>query len=229
MPLMELTLVQDYQGQEIVNRWNYLAAGTPAAVSFSFALTSAIGAIESGGVYPADTLMTDLAACQNGGVSFIETSVKDVYSVTDFFTSPFIVALDGTDATAGQPQSPTMAYGYRTNRTRLDIRRGTKRFVGVGETRTESGGIISQGFLDSQITDLATTMGSVLQYDDSGNILSFTPVIVGKEKYTTPSGRDAYRYYGTEAEQLTHLMQSIVWQPYTQVRTQTSRQYGRGR
>lgn len=45
MPIMEVVLTQNYYGQEIINRFNYRASGTPAAVTYSFALVSALGAI----------------------------------------------------------------------------------------------------------------------------------------------------------------------------------------
>jgi hypothetical protein len=71
-------------------------------------------------------------------------------------------------------------------------------------------------------------MSASIGYPTVSPEVTFTPVIVGKQQYTTPSGNTAYRYYPTLTEQNLHLASNPVWEPYTTVRTQTSRQYGRG-
>lgn len=230
MPVMEVTLQQSYASQEIINRWTYLASGTPAAVSFSFALISAMGAIESGGVYPAGGLMALLAACQSSQVSFVQIGARDVYSVTDFYETPFIVNLNGSRT--GEPLSPINALGFRTNRTRTDIRRATKRFTGISENDVSSFGSLQGAFVTGQAAPLGAKMSEVLEYDDEGNTLSFAPIVCGKEKYAVPGSspvRYAYRYYPTEEDQLDHIMESIAWDNYPEVRSQVSRQFGRGR
>lgn len=233
--VMEVVLDQTYAGQQIINRWNYLAAGTPAAVSFSFALTFALGAIfDEVAVppgYPAAGLMKLIAAIQNTGVTFNSLTVKNVYSVTDFYSTLFVNSLVG--ARTGDGLSPTQAFGFFTNRVRSDIRRATKRIVGVSEGESGALGIIVAGAA-TMLTDLANAMSDILEYDDEGNTLTFTPCVVSKQRYNTdtqladPEGT-AYRYYPTEAEQLEHIADSVFWDWYPQVRTQTSRQYGKGR
>jgi len=110
---------------------------------------------------------------------------------------------------------------------RLDIDRGTKRFVGVPETAVLSGGVIGAAFY-AELVQTAEAMSAILSYNDEGNTVTFAPCIVHKEEYTTPRGRKAYRYYPALSEQLSNIATGIVWQPYTTVRTQNSRQYGRG-
>lgn len=230
MPIMELVLEQTFANQQIINRWNYLASGTPASVSFSFGLVSAFGAIESAGVYPVGGVLNLLLACQTTTVVSVQIGVRDVYSNTDFYELPFLVPANGQ--AAGEALSPTSAMGFRTNRTRTDIRRGTKRFVGVSENVNGAAGVLAGAFVDGNMTNLANAMSDTLEYDDEGNTLTFQPIICGREKYSpsgNPAGPFAYKYYDTEAEQLDHIMTSIIWSPYPEVRTQTSRQYGRGR
>ena len=68
-------------------------------------------------------------------------------------------------------------------------------------------------------------------YDDEGNTLTFTPIVCKKQKYAVPDSdpvRYAYRYFPTEAEQMDEIAEGVTWQAYTQTRSQTSRQYGRG-
>lgn len=233
MALYEVVLQQRYFGQEIINRWNYVSTGTPAAVSGSFALASALGAIYDAVAvppgYPSDTLMTLLAEMQANDVVFDFLSVRNIYSNTDFYETPFLNPLVGSQLS--EALSPTEAFGYRTNRVRSDIRRGTKRFVGVTVNTVADGGVIaSNAFVGLQL--IADAMTAVLEYNDEGNTLSFTPAVFGREKYLpNPERPDkpAYRYYPTENEQEDHIAAGILWSYYPQTRSQTSRQYGRGR
>lgn len=232
MAVMEVVLQQTYQQQQIINRWNYIAAGTPATVAFSFALTSALGAIANIGVYPATGLMRRISEVQSGLVAFDLITVKNVYSVTDFYSLPFIEPLIGVRA--GEGQAPIAALGYRTNRVRSDVRRATKRFVGIVESDTTPGGALSSGFLTGPVAVLGDLMGDVLTYDDEGNTLTFSPCVCGKERYNPETGLadpngTAYRYFATEAAQVAKTAVGVLWDAYTQVRSQVSRQIGHGR
>src|SRR5688500_10686960 len=232
MAIMEVTVTQQYAGQECVNRWNYIASGVPASLSLSFALTNALGAIEAAGVYPATSLMRRIADVQSNGVTFDTITVKDVYSVTDFYSTPFISLLQG--ARAGEGMSPINALGFRSSRVRSDIRRATKRFVGVSENDAGSQGVLTGAILPL-LAALALEMGDIQTWNDEGSTLTFTPCVVSKELYDpnpeNPLAKNhtAYRYYETEAEQMLHVAQGISWDYYPQVRSQVSRQYGKGR
>lgn len=223
MAIYEVVLRQDYFGQECVNRFNYISTGTPAAVTGSFALIAALGAISLVNT----TLIGQIRGLQNASVNFVDIEARNVYSATDFYTRPFAVDTNGQYIT-GAALSPTSAFGFRTNRVRTDVRRGTKRFVGVTDAQEDSGGVFTGG-IQAAMQDIADKLSETLTYDDEGNTLSFAPCICGKDPYETPSGKTAYKYYPTEAAQLAKTASGIAWEVYTQVRTQTSRQYGRGR
>lgn len=225
--LYELTMFGTFYNQQIINRFNYVSTGSPAAVLGSFALMSAFGAIPNGAVYPANAPFAKIMQYLSSAfsVNTITARAASDYDPVDFYERPFptpYVGLAGGDA-----MSPAVAYGYRTNRVRLDIDRGTKRFVGVPETAVLSGGVIGAAFF-AELVQTAAAMSAVLTYDDEGNTLTFSPCVVSKDEYVTPRGKRAYRYYPTLAEQLEHVALGIQWQPYATVRTQTSRQYGRG-
>jgi len=227
--LYEVSVFTSYYGQSCLNRFNYLSTGTPAAVTGSFALISAMGGIPetlTPGDFPGGTLMSQWQATVSNQVSFTAMSAKAIYDVNDFYELPYVPAPVGDQT--GEALSPVMGFGMRTSRVRQDIRRGTKRFEGVPEAHVGGGGVlVSPG--TTNIGTLATLMSGALSYDDEGNTLTFTPCVVSKQKYTvTESGREAYRYYPTEADQDDHIASGILWQPYPQVRSQTSRQYGRG-
>jgi len=222
--LFEIVVVQTMFNQEIVNRWNYTSTSTPAAVSMSFALAAAFGAIPLGtpGVLPADSVFGKIRAQTSQDLHYDEVIVKNIYSVTDFYTAPFS-SLSGGFAEVSA--SPFLAYGFRTNRVRSDIARGTKRLAGVAESQMAAGGTIDPAALVI-LQGIADKMEESIVYTDEGSPLTFTPVIVQKQKYTpVGSTKPAYRYYPTLAEQEAHLASGIQWQPYEQVRSQVSRQY----
>lgn len=230
MALFELTIQAVYFGQLIVNRFNYVGSGIPAAVSMSYGLASAFGCVQTPGLttFPADTPMARIAATQREEVNYAQYVVKDLYSAVDFWESPYNANTGGSNTGVGEAASPVLAMGYKSTRPRSDIRRGFKRFVGIEEGQMGAGGAISNTFLTGAMTALAVSLGETLEYNDSGNILTYTPCIISKEAYVTPSGNTAYRYYATESEQLDHTASGVTWTPYDTVRTQTSRQYGHG-
>jgi len=225
MALLEVAVFQTLRGQEVVNRWNYRCESVPAVVTRSFALAGAMGFVP--GFDPGTPNFYDQwrgSTAQE--LVFNEIQIKDLYSPTDFYVQPLTVS--NTGDTAGETLPPFNAFGFKTSRVRTDIRRGYKRLAGVLEAQVASGGLLTAGVV-SGLTTFAATMAATLSYDDEGNTLSFNPVILGLEKYTTPAGNPAYRPYATEAGQLEHIAQGFTWQVYPQVRSQVSRQYGRGR
>jgi hypothetical protein len=228
MAILELTSVQEYFGQLVINRLHYVSTGTPAAVTLSFALMSAAGFIPPVGnpdSFPTDTLADAIRQLQSSALKYISTVTRDLYSVTDFYEVPYATAIVG--GRTGAPASPAFAYGARSNRVRTDIRRGMKRFAGVTEEMMGDGGVLTttaQGSLEFTCAALS----DVLSYDDEGNTITFAPAILGLVEYTTPSGKRAYRIHPTVSAQLSNTATGVVWQGYDTVRTQVSRQYGRG-
>lgn len=228
MPVMEVSLVQSYAGQEVINRWHYVASGTPAAVSFSFAMISAMGMLSSQVVstaFPSGTVGRALQLLQVASLTYVSIAARDLYSDTDFYENPYAAPVVG--ATGGEGASPAIAYGFQTNRVKLSVRRGTKRVAGVSETFMGASGVLTSGGLTAA-NDLAAAMSDTLTYDDEGNTLTFVPAVLSYERVVLPGGSVVYRKYATEAEQITNSAQGVLWSPYTTVRTQTSRQYGRG-
>jgi len=226
--LFELTLEQRYLNQQIINRWNYETSSVPAAVSLSLALVSAFGAIPTAGVYPANTPIAALRAFQDNAVEFVGISARDVYSTTDFYQTSFTPALTGN--ISGVSMGPVPAFGFISTRTRSDIRRATKRFVGVTNNNMGAADNTWAAATITFLNAMASEMGETLTFNDEGNTLSFAPVVVGKERYEIgDTGRFAYRYYPTMSAQNAHIMRSIAWSAYPTVRSQVSRQIGRGR
>lgn len=227
MALLQLTIRQLFAGQQIINRWSYVGGGTPAAVSMSFALISAFGLIPDTitGLYPADSVFAQMRSMQSTGLRYLEAEAKNLYSVTDFYTRPFD---GGTFGQAGtEAEAPFTSWGFRTNRVRSDIARGTKRLAGITESAVGDSGVLVAGAV-TLAQELADRMTAPLVYDDEGNTLTFAPAVFQFEEYTTPAGNRAYKPWATEAIQLLHVATGILWQPYGEVRSQVSRQVGRG-
>lgn len=231
MPIMEVRLVQRYAGQLSIMGFNYLSSGVPATVTHSFALASAMGFAPSTTTLTAGTVGGLLQAAQHTGVEFISASIRDVYSNVDFYESPFLVNTNGTrGGYAGV--APFLAIAFTSTKTRTDIRRGQRRMVGIRENDIVGSGAVESSYLAGPLSDLAAEMSATIQYDDEGNTLSYSPVIVGKERYVVPDSnppRYAYRYWkDDEPKQLQNLMASIVWTPQDFVTSQNSRKRNRG-
>jgi hypothetical protein len=227
MPLYEVVLEQRFFNQQSINRWNYLGSGTPAAVVPSFALLTALGFIGLSTSLTNGTVGGELQDLQNPEAIFVHATCRAIYIDADFYDNPFLAGTVGQSVGIGEAMGPTNAFGYRSNRVKQSIGRGFKRFVGMADGDTLGGGIITST-TRTQMELLKDAMNAVLTYDDEGNTLSFAPCVAQKEKYTTPSGKFAYKYYATELLQAPHLAVGIAWEAYQQERTQVSRQYARG-
>lgn len=232
MPLYEVVLNSNLAGQNCVTRWNYLGAGEPAGISMPLALLSAMGFIPSGPVgsevFPSGTIFAAIRAMTSANVTFNQITALDVYDLGVFYQTPFPSGTVGLTVIQSAP--PFDAMGFRTNHTTRAVRRGTKRFAGIPQNAIGFGGQIDEDHLALMETT-ATAMSQVLTYDDEGNTLTFNPVIVSKEEYTPDPEkpeRKAYRYYPSLTVQLSHLANGILWEKYDTVRSQVSRQIGRG-
>lgn len=230
MPLHEVVVRTEYYNQECLNRYTYRSSGTPASVSLSFGLAAAMGYVQPALATEFETgsLAQAVLTGQSTQVRYVDILVRNIYNPVDFYNTPFNVDTFGLEG-GSEAMSPAFAYGFRSERSRLDIRRGFKRYVGANEANVAGGGVLVGAWLSGPMTDIADKLGDTISYDDEGNSLQYEPVIISKEKYTTPSGNNAYRYYETEAEQLENVANAGVWQAYSEIRTQGSRQYGRGR
>lgn len=229
MPLYEFTLEQTLGNQQMINRFNYQSNAVPGGALGALQLMIAMGAIapEGGEAFGEDTTLGKLRPLQSTDTLYVQCIARNLYSVTDFYTYAFPPNTFGENG-GGQSLSPTQAVGLTSDRTRSDIRRAQKRFGGVTEADVNAAGVLTSG---AQTTwqQLGDTMGDIAASGVGGDAMLFTPYTFGREKYVvTESGKDAYKYYDTEAEQLDHIARINVFNVKTTVRTQTSRQYGRG-
>jgi hypothetical protein len=228
--LLELVLESTISNQTFINRWYYIMNGTPAVVSPTFGLMNAFGLIFSGTSVPNGSVFDEIISIQTPSLKYTQAIAKNPYDVTDFYDRPFVGGLPGIRPSPGDDMPAYVAVGFRTSRVRTDIRRATKRFGGLGETVNVTGGNIDSSYA-SNLAAIAAVMADVLEYDDEGNTLTFTPCVVKKEKYTVPGtdpARYAYRYMADKDDQLALTATGFTWEPYSTLRSQVSRQIGRG-
>lgn len=227
MPVFSVKVDRRYDGQQCLSEYHYVGTGTPAAVTMSFALAKAFGLIESAGVYDPASIFGSLLAFQNPGVSYIEFIVKNLYSATDFYTSPFVTGLVGLGGGSGDRMSAFYAAEIRSNRVRSDIRRGFKRYEGLIEGNVTAYGDLEVGFRNA-VASHAAALSTTLHYTDEGNSLTFVPCVLQLKKNTTDPSKGPYIKWPTEAEQLDHVAQGVVYATNAQATTQNSRKRGRG-
>lgn len=229
--LYEVILQGQLAGQTIVNKFNYRSDGDDLDSGNAFGLTQAMGFDPTTGAFPSGTLADHLTAVQQDAMQWQQVIARAVYDPLDFVDIPFVPVVAGQGA-SGDASPTFVAYGFRTNRVRTDIGRGYRRIAGVGEGQVDPLGALTSGII-AALDTLATDFGSVLSKTEGSNTIHFTPVVVHKHIYTTPSGKKAYRYYNTadggEAAQLENVAAGITWEVYDHVRSQVSRQIGKGR
>jgi hypothetical protein len=224
--LYEVTLSGEFAGQQVINRWNYRGSGDVVPSGRAFGLASAMGFVPAAGDFPAGTLAKALKTFTNHGLTWNQCIVRAVYDALDFVDLPFVPVVAGT--AGGDATSPFVAFGVRTNRIRTDIGRGYKRFAGVSDSGVSDKGVVEGGML-TLVQALCALMGNVLTFTESSLSMAYTPVIVKKTLYHPSAGHNAYRYDPDETTQMGNLAAGIVWEAYPDVRSQTSRQYGKGR
>lgn len=225
--LFEVTLRQNFLSKPAINRMHFNSSGTPAAVSLSFALASALGGIPDPitSEFPAGSFMAELAGIQADDVQYAELEVRALYSVTDFYSVPYSASQTG--AQTGEVMNNFDAYTIRSNRVRTDVGRGFKRFAGVTEAHVGAAGEVSPTMIEN-LSALCGILNDGVTYDDEGTTLSFSSVVLAFEGYTAPSGKPAYRPYETLAEQLDHMADGVIWAPLPLTTTQSSRKRKNG-
>jgi len=225
--LYELTVRGTVSGETYINRYNYNSGGVGAAVTGSFALASAWGAVPepiTGNITPLTPFAWFLSIA-SAQTRIMEITVAALYDPLDFYSVPYPVGKLGSQA--GVPMSPFLVYPLQTNIVRTDVGRGSKGIGGCVEDLVEANGVIQASAMDF-LASLSAALSDVLEYDDEGSGFTFTPAILSKEEYTTPRGNRAYKKYETLAEQLEHTALGITWQPKPEISTRNSRKRGHG-
>lgn len=209
-------------GQQCICRWDYFVA-TGMIGSTSAELLTLMGWVPTGTprVFPDGTIARAVQIMTSDDLEFLEVEVAELYTPTDFYVAAFSPAVHGAEAPG--IASITDAFGLFSGRVRTDIKRGFKRIPGVPSDAYAGGSLWSSAYL-AFLTDLAAKMSVQLE----GATATYNPAVFQFEEYTTPRGNKAYRKYADPAVQAEHVAYPLVWSGYDTVRTQVSRQIGRG-
>lgn len=228
MAILEGILAGSLGNQLIINRFHYVGSGDAGPVTPSFALLAALGFIaptSPATAFQSGTFAFSLQDNVCDDYAFKSFYVRNLYDVTDFVEQAYPAGIVGAKTT--ECMSPAFALGLTASRVRTDIKRASKRFAGIPENLTDNLGVLNATGL-AVANAWADKLSDVLSYTAGGASYTLTPAVLGLQEYTTPSGKRAYRPYSTEAAQLAHVATGFEYAPVVQIRTQASRQYGRG-
>lgn len=233
--IMEVTLQCRWLNQTTINVFNFLWDGigaSPGTLSAALMFQLGWSAWDNDDLeYPPGSFAFALQQLTSTGLQFELVTAKDVYSTTDFYEwlFPFVGgSAAGSQGTA--TAAPFLSFGFKSSKTRTDIKRGAKRFPGVVSGQLAAGGTWQSTTL-TQMADLAGAMSAVLEGPAETNFFSTVckknrvPVMSGGE----PTGTFKYEYFTDPLVQIANSAFPVVWDNVTTQRSQTSRQFGRGR
>lgn len=231
--LLELTLQTRFAGQIFLNRFNYVwDEVSPSPDNLAQKLIDATGVnTYAGGEYEGNTLIWAIKAMLHQLCTFEIMTARDVDNVFDIAEFLFPTGDAGQGSNIGDAAPPFVALGFRTSKTRGDIKRGAKRFSGLGENVFGTSGTISSAYL-SLGNQVAVELSRILPDGGTGQ---FKPAVVHKKKVEVlnddggPTGRFKYVYWGDDDLNVQNSMFPVVFDLVTSIRSQTSRQFGRGR
>lgn len=133
---------------------------------------------------------TPLVNIMSAECSYRRLYVINLFEPTDFYDWTFTDPIDG--AVGGEFASNLLAWSFRSNRTRRDIRRGFKRFPGVAETQLEGNSITAAA--EEAAENIATQLGETIQYSVyAPDSALFAPVVVKRIKEISTEGEITYR------------------------------------
>jgi hypothetical protein len=228
MPMYRVTLEGNYSGQQTINTFDMLSGDVPSGENGALLVLAGMGLAPYTGIdiFDDGTFAAALSLAQTVEAFYVQAVCKNLYSNTDFYTFAFPAGTHGQRT--GQGMSPVLAAGFTSDRTRLDIRRGQKRFVGVSESDSDAAGYLNSGGLTIW-EDVGDAMDNVTVVPVGVGSFTFTPYVFSKERVVDPdTGKVTYEEWETEAEALDHIAKINVWTLKPTVRSQVSRQFGRG-
>lgn len=231
--LLELTLQSRFAGQIFLNRFNYVwdsASPSPGGLSQKLIEATGVQTITSGGTYTENTLIYAIQRILHTTCTFEIMTARDVDNVFDIAEFLFPTGSLGQGFHTGESAPPFMAMGFRSSKSRSDIKRGAKRFSGLPGDFLSNAGIFTGTALNLG-DDVAAAMSSPLS---DGEGTDFLPAVTHKKREqviegTTPTGKFKYVYWGDPDLNVQNSMYPVSWGVGETARSQTSRQYGRGR
>lgn len=228
--LMELVIQGQTTTGMFINKYNLFNTSLGAGATAALNVIEACGYDSGAPTTPvANSIFARYLGLTFPLFEFTQFYCRDVYDVNDFAQ----VNVSGVGWQGSRPTStmeyPAFVGKIKSTRTRQDIKAGFKALPPMGEVDLISPtGVLAASYITAVSTFVATLADGVSPFVGLGQYF-FGWTIVGKEEYTTPSGKKAYRYYEDPATQYEHLAQPVTWTPIERVTTQNTRKFGRGR
>jgi len=230
--LLEGTIVGIQGSQLYMNKFNWFNSGDTSLFPNDMSLRAAVtlGYDTAAPGTPTTGSFLDLLRSQFdtlGGLT--QLYFRDVYNVNDFFATPLTGAGWAGLQAAATNLASMIAVSATSTRTRQDIRAGQKRLPSLQEGGVSGSDGLIAGSIIEDYQDVLDQLGDGLDIGVGVGFEFFANAIVGKERYTTGSGKDAYRYYLSPTTQFDHIAYPVTWSVNEYITTQNSRKRGRGR
>lgn len=230
MKIMELVMRAEGSTGMIMNKWNLVNTTLSEVSNASLNIIESLGYSSGAPTAPvANSVFDRWLELTYPSVELREFYCRDIYNVNDFAQ----VTVSGS-GWAGSRALTTADANFvcakiKSSRTRQDIKAGYKALPPMLDPDM----VNNQGQLASGYITLMTAFCTALANGTSPFVgitqAFFGWAIVGKEEYTTPRGKRAYRYYEDPAVQAEHLAFPVTWAPVERATTQNSRKFGKGR
>lgn len=130
----------------------------------------------------------------NGWENLVSTNMVGSRIIVTSPFDPTVLGIRSVTAVGARPGNSAprfVSWGFKSERTRADIRAGFKR---VGEiSETDINGDVPTLAMLTILEGFAANLSAELEVSDGVSAFSAIPVVVKRVKYITPEGRDAYR------------------------------------
>lgn len=230
----EVTLIGEIASQQVINRLNFTSNIDDVEVVSAYDLGIALGLDSAGPDGPplSSSVLSAWLAAQTTAYALNEIMIRNLFSVTDFYTLP-LGGADwlGTIAVPSGDRIPTfVASKLQTNRIRTDVRRGSLALTGGTEEQIEGADQWTSAYM-TLLNAVAAELNAPPSRTDGSLTALYRPSVFGKEKYAVPGSdpvRYAYRYYTDETEFAQHAAVGVTWTALSDVTSQVTRKIGRG-
>lgn len=229
----EVTIQGTYQNQQIINRLSFWNSLDTPSVSGAFPLIQALGLDPLDLTAPAvSSVLETFLVAQTNGYQLTKVLVRNLYSVTDFYTLlPTGVGWAGTQPQGVDGMMSFVACKLVTNRIRTDVRAGSLALTPPNEENVTADGTLNSN-QTNVMQDLANALNLPPTFSSGQDTGIYVPSVFKKVKYV-PEGNDpdeyAYRYPDDINVLFATSAIGVTWQIVGRVTSQTSRRIGKGR
>jgi len=211
--VIQLTDIQSYLGQEVLNIYYYILDDTGTAGYLDGILAEFDAAV-----------VDDILPIQHQLLTHTALKAENIFS-GDLLELPYATPRAGTRASATSIDNATPSYVaavFSFKRQNSRVRNGRKSIGGLYE------GDVSGNSISSLATALNTAAGAMEQDLFPGGVDLFHPAIIGRVPYTTPGGNPAFRLPVSQVEMDDNFSLVDQVQASYVVSTMNTRKVGRG-